>query len=141
VRALSNADVDITLVDRTNHHLFQPLLYQVATAGLSAPAISAPIRHVLRKQIKRGKLTVLKAEVETIDVAGRVVVVDGGERIAWDHLIVAAGATHSYFGHDEWAAHAPGLKTLADAFDIRAASSARSSAPSAPPTTRAARRG
>jgi NADH dehydrogenase len=120
VRALSNADVDITLVDRTNHHLFQPLLYQVATAGLSAPAISAPIRHVLRTQIKRGKLTVLKAEVETIDVAGRSVVVDGGERIAWDHLIVAAGATHSYFGHDEWAAYAPGLKTLADAFDIRA---------------------
>jgi NADH dehydrogenase len=91
----------------------------VATAGLSAPAISAPIRHVLRKQVKHGNLTVLKAEVRTIDVAGRSVVVDGGERIAWDHLIVAAGATHSYFGHDEWAVHAPGLKTLADAFDIR----------------------
>jgi len=120
VRALSKADVEITLVDRTNHHLFQPLLYQVATAGLSAPAISAPIRHVLRKQVKHGNLTVLKAEVRTIDVAGRSVVVDGGERIAWDHLIVAAGATHSYFGHDEWAVHAPGLKTLADAFDIRA---------------------
>ena len=82
VRALSKADVEITLVDRTNHHLFQPLLYQVATAGLSAPAISAPIRHVLRKQVKHGNLTVLKAEVRTIDVAGRSVVVDGGERIA-----------------------------------------------------------
>jgi NADH dehydrogenase len=120
VRALSRAPVEIILVDRTNHHLFQPLLYQVATAGLSAPAISAPIRHVLQRQMKRGNLTILKAEVQSIDVAGRSVGVDGGERIAWDHLIVAAGATHSYFGHDEWAAHAPGLKTLADAFDIRA---------------------
>jgi len=120
VRALSRADVEITLVDRTNHHLFQPLLYQVATAGLSAPAVSAPIRHVLQRQMKRGNLTILKAEVQAIDVAGKSVTVDGGERIAWDHLIVAAGATHSYFGHDEWAAHAPGLKTLADAFDIRA---------------------
>jgi NADH dehydrogenase len=120
VRALSRAPVEIILVDRTNHHLFQPLLYQVATAGLSAPAISAPIRHVLQRQMKRGNLTILKAEVQSIDVAGRTVGVDGGERIAWDHLIVAAGATHSYFGHDEWAAYAPGLKTLADAFDIRA---------------------
>jgi len=120
VRALSKAPVEIILVDRTNHHLFQPLLYQVATAGLSAPAISAPIRHVLQRQMKRGNLTILKAEVQSIDVAGRSIGVDGGERIAWDHLIVAAGTTHSYFGHDEWAVHAPGLKTLADAFDIRA---------------------
>ena len=120
VRALSKAEVEITLVDRTNHHLFQPLLYQVATAGLSAPAVSAPIRHVLRPQMKRGNLTILKAEVQVIDVAGRSATLDGGERLAWDHLIVAAGATHSYFGHDEWARHAPGLKTLADAFDIRA---------------------
>ncbi|MEP7301271.1 MAG: NAD(P)/FAD-dependent oxidoreductase [Caldimonas sp.] len=120
VRALSKAEVEITLVDRTNHHLFQPLLYQVATAGLSAPAVSAPIRHVLRREMKRGNLTILKAEVQGIDVAGRSVTLDGGERIAWDHLIVAAGATHSYFGHDDWAVHAPGLKTLADAFDIRA---------------------
>ena len=120
VRALSKAEVEITLVDRTNHHLFQPLLYQVATAGLSAPAVSAPIRHVLRPEMKRGNLTILKAEVESIDVAGRSVGIDGGERLGYDHLIVAAGATHSYFGHDDWAAHAPGLKTLADAFDIRA---------------------
>ena len=120
VRALSKAEVEITLLDRTNHHLFQPLLYQVATAGLSGPAVSAPIRHVLQQQMKRGNLTILKAEVLSIDVAGRTVTVDGGERIAWDHLILAAGATHSYFGHDDWAAHAPGLKTLADAFDIRA---------------------
>jgi NADH dehydrogenase len=120
VKALSKAPVDITLIDRTNHHLFQPLLYQVATAGLSAPAISAPIRHILRREMKRGNLTVLQAEVTAIDAADKSVVLDDGERLDYDHLIVAAGATHSYFGHDEWATHAPGLKTLADAFDIRA---------------------
>jgi NADH dehydrogenase len=120
VRGLSKAAVEITLVDRTNHHLFQPLLYQVATAGLSAPAVSAPIRHALRREMKRGNLTILKAEVRTIDIAARTVSLDGGETIAWDHLIVAAGVTHGYFGHDEWQRHAPGLKTLADAFDIRA---------------------
>jgi len=120
VRALSKADVEVTLVDRTNHHLFQPLLYQVATAGLSAPAVSAPIRHALRNQMKRGNLTVLQAEVTDIDAASRRVMLDGSEPLDYDHLIVAAGATHSYFGHDDWAAHAPGLKTLADAFTIRA---------------------
>jgi len=120
VRALSKADVEITLVDRTNHHLFQPLLYQVATAGLSAPAVSAPIRHTLRREMKRGNLTVLQAEVTGIDAAARQLTLDGNETLAYDHLIVAAGATHSYFGHDDWARHAPGLKTLADAFSIRA---------------------
>ncbi len=120
VRALSKEAVEITLVDRTNHHLFQPLLYQVATAGLSAPAVSAPIRHALRREMKRGNLTILKAEVRSIDVPARTVALDGGETIAWDHLVVAAGATHGYFGHDEWQRHAPGLKTLADAFEIRA---------------------
>ena len=120
VRALSKGDVEITLVDRTNHHLFQPLLYQVATAGLSAPAVSAPIRHALRREMKRGNLTILQAEVTAIDAAARQVTLDDGERLSFDHLIVAAGATHSYFGHDDWAAHAPGLKTLADAFAIRA---------------------
>ncbi|HJV70593.1 NAD(P)/FAD-dependent oxidoreductase [Ideonella sp.] len=120
VRALSRAELEITLVDRTNHHLFQPLLYQVATAGLSAPAVSAPIRHVLRRQMKRGNLTVLQAEATGIDAAQRRVLLDGGEALPYDHLIVAAGATHSYFGHDDWAAAAPGLKTLADAFDVRA---------------------
>jgi NADH:ubiquinone reductase (H+-translocating) len=119
VRALSPAALDITLVDRTNHHLFQPLLYQVATAGLSAPSISAPIRHILRRQIRRGNLTVLLGEVTDIDCAGRAVVLDGHERLPYDHLIVAAGATHSYFGHDDWALHAPGMKTLADSFEIR----------------------
>jgi NADH:ubiquinone reductase (H+-translocating) len=120
VRALSKADVEITLLDRTNHHLFQPLLYQVATAGLSAPAVSGPIRHVLRRQMRRGNLTILQAEVMAIDAALKCVALDHGQTLAYDHLIVATGSTHSYFGHDEWAAHAPGLKTLADAFSIRA---------------------
>jgi NADH dehydrogenase len=120
VRCLSRAPVEITLVDRTNHHLFQPLLYQMATAGLSAPAISAPIRHALRAEMARGNLTILKAEVTGIDVATRTATLDGVEQLPWDHLIVAPGSTHSYFGHDEWAAHAPGLKTLDDAFTIRA---------------------
>ncbi len=121
VRVLARApELEVTLVDRTNHHLFQPLLYQVATAGLSAPAISAPIRHVLRREMKRGRLTVLQAEVTDIDVAGQAVLLDDGQHLPYDHLIVAAGAMHSYFGQDHWAAHAPGLKTLADAFDIRA---------------------
>ncbi|MCM5680222.1 NAD(P)/FAD-dependent oxidoreductase [Schlegelella sp. S2-27] len=118
-RALARTDVDITLIDRTNHHLFQPLLYQVATAGLAAPAISAPIRHILRRQMQRGQLTVLLGDVTGIDAQRREVQLDDGACIRYDHLIVAAGATHSYFGRDEWARHAPGLKTLADAFELR----------------------
>lgn len=118
-KALSRAPVEITVIDRTNHHLFQPLLYQVATAGLSAPAISGPIRHILRDEIARGNLTVLMGEVTAIDAAANCVVMDGGEHVCYDHLIVAAGATHSYFGRDDWARYAPGLKTLGDAFTIR----------------------
>jgi NADH:ubiquinone reductase (H+-translocating) len=120
VRRLARAAVEVTLIDRTNHHLFQPLLYQVATAGLPAPAVSAPIRHVLRREMRSGKLTVLQAEARHIDVQARAVELDDGSRLPYDHLIVAAGATTSWFGHDDWARHAPGLKTLADAFDIRA---------------------
>ncbi len=116
-RALAGAPVDITLVDRSNHHLFQPLLYQVATAGLSAPSIAAPIRHMLRGQ---RNVTVLMAEVSGIDKTRRSVSLADGQVLGYDFLIVAAGATHSYFGHDEWAAHAPGLKTLEDAFRLRA---------------------
>ncbi len=115
-RALRGAAVDVTLLDRTNHHLFQPLLYQVATAGLSAPAIAAPIRHLFRSQ---SNVTTLLAEVNRIDVARKQVQLADGSALPYDHLIVAAGATHSYFGHDEWASHAPGLKTLDDAFEIR----------------------
>jgi NADH dehydrogenase len=118
-RALAGADVEIVVVDRTNHHLFQPLLYQVATAGLPAPAIAGPIRHILRKQIAQDRLTVLMGEVTSIDTASSCVVLDGGEHLHYDHLIVASGATHSYFGRDDWAKYAPGLKTLGDAFTIR----------------------
>lgn len=118
-RVLSTAPVEIVVVDRTNHHLFQPLLYQVATAGLPAPAIAGPIRHILRKEISRGNLTVLMGEVMSIDSASNCVVLDGGEHLHYDHLILASGATHSYFGRDDWAKYAPGLKTLGDAFTIR----------------------
>ncbi|MBB2486749.1 NAD(P)/FAD-dependent oxidoreductase [Mitsuaria sp. WAJ17] len=116
-RSLAGAEVDITLVDRSNHHLFQPLLYQVATAGLSAPSIAAPIRHMLRRQ---RNVTVLMAEVSGIDKAHRCVHLADGQVLGYDFLILAAGATHSYFGHDDWAEHAPGLKTLEDAFRLRA---------------------
>jgi len=115
-RALRRAPVEITVVDRTNHHLFQPLLYQVATAGLAGPAIAAPIRHMLRDY---KNVTTLLAEVVAVEPAERRVRLADGTRLPYDHLIVAAGSTHSYFGHDAWAAHAPGLKTLKDAQEIR----------------------
>ena len=115
-RALAKAPVRITLVDRCNHHLFQPLLYQVATAGLSAPDIAAPLRHILRRQ---RNVEVRLAQVETLDVAGKRVTLDDGDVLAYDTLLLATGATHAYFGHDAWAAHAPGLKTLDDALHIR----------------------
>ena len=115
VRALASAPVRVTLVDRRNHHLFQPLLYQVATAGLAAPSIAAPLRYILRKQ---RNVTVLMGEVTRIDMAARQVRV--GERaIDYDYLLVASGATHAYFGHDDWERFAPGLKNLDDAFVIR----------------------
>jgi len=115
-RALSGAPVSITVVDRTNHHLFQPLLYQVATAGLTAPAVAAPIRHVLADQ---ANATVIYGDAQRIDAARRVVVLDGGDEIAYDRLIVATGAANNYFGNDGWEAHAPSLKTLEDAYQIR----------------------
>lgn len=115
-KALRKADVDITLIDRQNHHLFQPLLYQVATAGLTAPAIAEPIRRIFRDQ---RNVKVLMADVTGLDAANSTVKLSDGQALPYDHLIVAAGATHSYFGHDDWATHAPGLKTLDDAFIIR----------------------
>jgi NADH:ubiquinone reductase (H+-translocating) len=120
-KALKSAPVDVMVLDRTNHHLFQPLLYQVATAGLAAPSIAAPIRHVLRGQ---ANTTVLLAEVVDIDLQRKEVSIradhaESSSVLSYDHLIVASGATHSYFGRDEWAAHAPGLKTLDDAYLIR----------------------
>ncbi|CAN7338128.1 NAD(P)/FAD-dependent oxidoreductase [Variovorax sp. LjRoot84] len=115
-RKLQGADVDVTVVDKTNHHLFQPLLYQVATAGLAAPSIAAPVRLLFRRQ---PNITTLLGEVTQIDPVAHEVQLASGTRLGWDHLIVAAGATHSYFGNDGWARMAPGLKTLADAFEIR----------------------
>jgi NADH dehydrogenase len=115
-QALRKARAEVTVLDRTNHHLFTPLLYQVATAGLSAPSIAGPIRHILAHQ---RNTTVLFGEARAIDVARRVVRLENGDELAYDYLILAAGTTHSYFGHDEWAAHAPGLKTLEDALEIR----------------------
>ncbi len=115
-KSLAKSPVDITLVDKTNHHLFQPLLYQVATAGLAAPAIAAPTRSLFRGQ---SNLTTLLAEVVSIDAPGQRVRLSDGTSLLFDHLILAAGATHSYFGNDGWEQHAPGLKTLEDAFEIR----------------------
>ncbi len=115
-RGLARTPVRITLVDRCNHHLFQPLLYQVATAGLSAPDIAAPLRHILRKQ---RNVEVRLSEVNTIDPAGRNITLADGSTLAFDYLLLASGATHAYFGHDEWARHAPGLKTLDDALQLR----------------------
>jgi NADH dehydrogenase len=107
----------VTVIDRTNHHLFTPLLYQVATAGLSAPAIAGPIRHILARQ---RNATVLMAEVKDIDPAGKKVRLDDGAEVGYDYLVVATGSMHSYFGNDAWAPYAPGLKTLEDALEIRA---------------------
>ncbi len=115
VRALRRAPVRITLVDRRNHHLFQPLLYQVATAALNPADIAYPIRAVLRTQ--RNTRTIL-ARVDGIDLAARKLQLFDGE-LDFDHLVVAAGATHSYFGNDAWEAWAPGLKTVEDALEVR----------------------
>ena len=113
-KALRNQDVDVLVLDRSNHHLFQPLLYQVATAVLNPSDIAVPIRHVLRAP----NVQVLLAEVEGFDLEGRKVHCQHGDE-PFDDLIVATGATHSYFGHGEWAGRAPGLKTIADALEIR----------------------
>ncbi|WP_287245662.1 NAD(P)/FAD-dependent oxidoreductase [Mesorhizobium sp.] len=113
---LRNAPVDITVVDRRNYHLFQPLLYQVATAGLSPAQIATPIRRVLASQ---KNATVLMEKVEGVDTAARTVLT-GSRRIPYDYLIIATGARHAYFGHDAWEANAPGLKTIGDATEIRA---------------------
>lgn len=114
-RALKRARVSVIVIDRSNHHLFQPLLYQVATAALSATDIAAPIRRILRAQ---KNVEVILAEVESIDVPGRAVILADG-RVEYDALILAAGASHSYFGHDDWERFAPGLKNLTDALEIR----------------------
>ena len=114
-RALARAPVDVVLIDRRNHHVFSPLLYQVATAGLSPGDIASPIRWILRAQ---RNLKVWLAEATAIDTAGRVVRLADGT-LEYDYLIVAAGARPAYYGHDEWEARAPGLKTMEDALAIR----------------------
>ena len=119
-RALRRSDAQVTVIDRNNHHTFQPLLYQVATATLNPSDITAPIRHLLRYQ---RNASVLLAEVTAIDVANHNLTVDEGEgrskAVHYDYLIIAAGARHSYFGHDRWESDAPGLKTIDDALEIR----------------------
>ena len=116
-RSLRRANVDITLIDRTNHHTFQPLLYQVATAALAPSDITAPIRWILRSQ---KNTEVLMAEAREIDTSRRVVRIDDQLReLPYDYLIVAPGSRHSYFGHDEWEPYAPGLKAVEDASEIR----------------------
>lgn len=115
-KALANKPVDVTLIDRKNHHVFQPLLYQVATAVLSPGEIATPIRRI----IHHAKNTeVILAEVTDFDTANKKVVLDDGAEVPFDYLIVAAGARHAYFGHDEWETSAPGLKTIEDAVEIR----------------------
>jgi len=115
-RGLGRAGIPVTLIDRQNHHLFQPLLYQVATAALSPADIAEPVRKVLRGL---ASVEVLLGEVTGIDKTARMVTLKGSHSIAYDRLVIATGATHSYFGHDEWSDYAPGLKTIEDAREIR----------------------
>jgi len=114
-RALRKASVRITLIDRRNHHLFQPLLYQVATAALNPSDIAVPIRHILSRQ---KNATVLLAQAASVDAAANKLILSDGE-LPYDYLVLATGATHAYFGHDDWAPFAPGLKTIEDALEIR----------------------
>ena len=115
-KALRDAPVQVTVVDRRNHHLFQPMLYQVATAALNPADIASPIRSVLRSQ---QNTEVLLAEAASVDTGARTVRLADGESLDYDYLLVATGARHSYFGHDAWEPLAPGLKSLEDALDIR----------------------
>ena len=115
-KALRKAPVHMTVVDRHNHHLFQPLLYQVATATLSPGDIASPIRWILRHA---PNTRVLLGDVRTIDLVDRRILLEDGASIEYDYLIIATGTSHTYFGHDEWAPYAPGLKTLEDALAIR----------------------
>jgi NADH dehydrogenase len=115
-KALAHAPVAVTLLDRHNHHLFQPLLYQVATATLSPGDIASPIRWILRRD---GNIRVLLVDVRAIELPSKRVRLEDGSTVEYDYLIVASGSSHTYFGHDEWETHAPGLKTLEDALAIR----------------------
>ncbi len=116
VSNLRHADIAITLIDQRNHHLFQPLLYQVATSTLATSEIAWPIRHLLRKY---KNVKTLLGTVDSVDTAARTVLTEDGESIPYDTLVLATGARHAYFGHDDWEPYAPGLKTLEDATTIR----------------------
>ena len=116
VKALKDAPVEILLIDKTNHHLFQPLLYEVATAAISPGQIATPLREILRDQ---KNASVIMAEVTQIDKSGKQITIASGDKIDFDYLVVAVGARHSYFGKNEWEAFAPGLKTIGDALKIR----------------------
>jgi NADH dehydrogenase len=113
---LAGSPVEITLIDRRNHHLFQPLLYQVATASLATSEIAWPVRHLMRD---RRDVTTLFATVSGVDADRRCVLIDDGSEVPYDTLVLATGARHAYFGHDEWEQWAPGLKTLEDATTLR----------------------
>ncbi|CUI17762.1 Pyridine nucleotide-disulphide oxidoreductase family protein [Candidatus Protochlamydia naegleriophila] len=115
-KALKRSDVELLVIDRTNHHVFQPLLYQVATAALSVENIASPIREILKNQ---SNATVIMAQIEKIDLKNKSIEAADGQRFDYDYLIVAPGARHAYFGHDLWEEYAPGLKTVADAVRIR----------------------
>lgn len=115
-KALKGSQVEVLLIDRTNHHVFQPLLYQVATAALSVDNIASPIREILKNQ---SNATVIMAQIEKIDLKNNMVEAADSQRFGYDYLIVAPGARHAYFGHDRWEDYAPGLKTVLDAVRIR----------------------
>ena len=119
-KGLAGKPVDVWLIDRKNHHVFQPLLYQVATALLSPADVSAPLRSILRKA---ANVRVVLGEVVDLDLGRQEVVLGSGDRVAFEYLLVATGSRHSYFGHDEWEPFAPGLKTMEDALELRRAES------------------
>jgi NADH dehydrogenase len=115
-KTLANAPVEVLVIDRENYHLFQPLLYQVATAGLSPADIAAPIRSIVGAY---RNITVMLGTVDGVDIGGRAVLIEGGGRVRYDYLVLATGARHAYFGHDDWEPFAPGLKRIEDATAIR----------------------
>ncbi len=115
-KTLANAALEVVVIDRQNYHLFQPLLYQVATAGLSPADIAAPIRSIVGTY---RNITVMLGEVNGVDVGVRAVFLEGGGRAPYDYLVLATGARHAYFGHDDWEPFAPGLKRIEDATEIR----------------------
>src|SRR5580700_11448284 len=115
-KALKRAKLDVLLIDKTNHHLFQPLLYEVATAALSPGEIATPLREALRHQ---SNTSVIMGEVVSINKAAKQLILSNGDAIGYDYLVIATGARHSYFGNDQWEPFAPGLKTINDALKIR----------------------